>query len=117
MAEKPLLFVGSSLDDLRGFPADARRLAGYQLHLVQQGLEPDDWRPMGSVGAGVYEIRLHTAVEHRVFYIAKFAEGVYVLHAFEKRTRQTARADVDLARHRLSEVQHLRRGVQLRRRK
>jgi phage-related protein len=68
-------------------------------------------------GAGVYEIRLHTAVEHRLFYIAKFAEGVYVLHAFEKRTRQTTRADIDLARHRLSELQHLRRGVQPRRRK
>lgn len=58
MAMKVLFWVGSSRDDLSQFPEDARRMAGHQLHLVQIGLEPDDWKPMPSVGAGVYEIRL-----------------------------------------------------------
>lgn len=65
------------------------------------GLEPNDWKPIPSVGLGVQEIRIHTGAEHRVFYVAKFAESVYVVHAFEKRTRRTPKDDVDLARHRL----------------
>jgi phage-related protein len=98
MAAKGLFWSGSALRDVRDFPEDARREAGHQLHLVQMGLEPDDWKPMPSVGPGVYELRIHTAVEHRVFYIAKFAEGVYVLHAFEKKTQHTRQADLDTGR-------------------
>jgi phage-related protein len=101
---KPLFWVGSARQDLRAFPEDARRIAGHELHLVQEGLEPDDWKPMANVGPGVYELRIHTGVEHRVFYVAKFAEGVYVLHAFEKRTQQTAQRDLELARERYREV-------------
>lgn len=55
MAEKPLYWLGSSLDDLRGFPDAVRRAAGYELGQVQQGLLPSDWKPMMTVGAGVYE--------------------------------------------------------------
>lgn len=55
---------------------------------------------MPSIGSGVYEIRVHTAVEHRVCYVAKFAEAIYVLHAFPKRTRKTSQHDVNLARQR-----------------
>jgi phage-related protein len=109
MADKPIAWVGSSLEDLAAFPDDARREAGYQLRRVQQGLTPDDWKAMATVGIGVYEIRIHTDMEHRVFYIAKFAEAVYVLHAFEKRTRQTRQADIDLARKRLADVVQVRR--------
>ena len=76
---------------------------------VQQGHPPDDWKPMPTVGPGVYEIRIHSTVEHRIFYIAKFAEAMYVLHAFEKRTRQTRQADIDLARKRLADVTKSRR--------
>jgi phage-related protein len=106
---KPLFWLGSALDDVRGFPAEARRQAGHELYQVQLGLPPGDWRPMPSVGSGVAEIRIHTDVEHRVLYVAKFAEGVYVLHAFEKRTQQTRRADLDLARRRLADLRRLRR--------
>jgi phage-related protein len=98
MATKDLFWVGSALDDLREFPEDARKLAGHQLHVVQLGLEPDDWKPMPSVGPGVYELRIRTDVEHRVFYVAKFAEGVYVLHAFEKKTQRTRQADLDIGK-------------------
>lgn len=67
-------------------------------------MEPPDWKPMPSVGAGVTEIRIHTGVEHRVFYIAKFREAIYVLHAFEKRTRKTAKNDIELARKRFGQL-------------
>jgi phage-related protein len=100
MADKPLVWVGSSKEDLKAFPPDARRVAGFQLRRVQQGLEPNEWKPISTVGAGVQEIRIHTGLEHRVFYVAKFAEGVYVLHAFEKRTRKTPRREMELARER-----------------
>lgn len=100
MGEKTILWLGSSRHDLQAFPPDARRLAGFQLRQVQQGAEPSDWKPMSSIGSGVSEIRIHTAVEHRVCYVAKFAEAIYVLHAFEKRTRKTSKHDVELARQR-----------------
>lgn len=64
---------------------------------------------MRAVGAGVREIRVHTALEHRVMYVAKFAEAVYVLHAFEKRARKTPKHDVDLAAQRYQELMKRRR--------
>jgi phage-related protein len=110
VADKPLDWMGSSLQDVRRFPSEARRQAGYELRRVQQGLPPTDWKPMRTVGPGVLEIRLHTGVEHRVFYVAKFEEAVYVLHAFEKRSRQTRQADIELGKARLSLLQRIRRG-------
>jgi phage-related protein len=101
VADKPVAWLGSALADLRAFPADARRDAGFELRRVQQGLDPDDWKAMPSIGPGVREIRIHTGLEHRVFYIATFAEAVYVLHAFEKRTRKTPKHDLQLAAERL----------------
>ena len=101
LSEKPVIWLGDSRETIKGFPDDARRIAGFQLRRVQLGLEPIDWKPMSSVGLGVEEIRIRTGVEHRVLYVAKFAEAVYVLHAFEKRTRQAPQADLDLARRRL----------------
>lgn len=64
---------------------------------------------MPTIGPGAGEIRIHTALEHRVIYIATFVEGVYVLHAFEKRSRKTPRRDLELARQRLQQLL-LRRG-------
>lgn len=95
---KPIVFQDSSLEDLRAFPLSARREAGYQLDLVQNGREPDDWKPMHSVGQGVREIRIRdiTGV-YRVIYVAKFADAIYVLHCFQKKTQKTRKADLDLA--------------------
>jgi phage-related protein len=104
MADKPLVWLGSSLDDLRAFPDDARQEAGFQLRRVQRGLLPDDWKPMTTVGTGVIEIRIHTAQEYRVFYVAKFAEAIYALHAFNKRTQKTPQRDIQLAQRRYSEL-------------
>jgi phage-related protein len=107
---KRLYWLGSSRRDIRGFPRPARRVAGFQLFRVQQGLEPNDWRPMASIGAGVQEIRIHTETEHRVCYVARFLEGIYILHAFEKRTRKTSPSDIELARKRYRELlEHRRR--------
>ena len=108
--DKPLIWLGSSRNALREFPDDARRVAGFQLRRVQQGLEPNDWKPMIAVGIGVEEIRIRTGLEHRVLYLAKYAEGVYVLHAFEKRTKKTSKRDTDLARERLRALIENRRS-------
>lgn len=109
MPDKALFWLGSSRAALRAFPEDARRVAGFQLRRVQQGLAPNDWKPMPSIARGVREIRVHTGLEHRVLYVATFAEGVYVLHAFEKRTRKTTQPDLQLARDRFRALLERRR--------
>ena len=101
---KSLEFVGSSLDDLRAFPAEARRAAGFELGFVQRGLDPSDWKPMSEVGAGVREIRIHVLGEWRVLYLAKLVEAVYVLHAFQKKTQKTRKEDIELARKRYRQI-------------
>lgn len=86
------------MDDLRAFPAAARREAGFQLDRVQQGRDPRDWKPMPTIGAGVREIRIRDdAGAFRVVYVATFATAIYVLHCFQKKTQKTGKADLDLA--------------------
>ena len=101
---KPIEFVGSSQDDIRNFPAEARRAAGFELNFVQMGLTPSDWKPMKTIGPGVMEIRIHKEGEWRVIYVAKFEKAIYVLHAFEKKTQKTRRADIELAQQRYKEI-------------
>jgi len=102
---KPLKFVGSSLEDLQDFPVGARRAAGFELWAVQRGLLPSDWKAMPSVGAGAYEIRIHILGEWRIIYVAKFAKAVYVLHAFQKKTRKTREADIAIAARRFKQIE------------
>jgi phage-related protein len=98
MNPKAIEFRGNSLDELRAFPLSARREAGHQLDQVQNGQMPDDWKPMGTIGQGVQEIRIRDAAgAFRIIYIAKFADAVYVLHCFQKKTMKTSKADLDLA--------------------
>jgi phage-related protein len=59
---------------------------------------------MSEVGAGVREVRIHVLGEWRVFYVAQFAKAVYVLHAFQKKTRKTRREDIELARKRYRQI-------------
>jgi phage-related protein len=95
---KPLKFLGSSLDDLRAMPTTVRHSLGIELMQVQLGHMPSDFKPIPVVGAGTYEIRVRDATgAFRLIYIARFTDAVYVLHAFQKKTRKTARADLDLA--------------------
>ena len=96
---KPLEFLGSSRDDLAAMPAGVRHDIGVELMRVQFGGQPTDFKPMFTVGAGVYEIRVRDASgAYRAMYVAKFEAAVYVLHAFQKKTRQTAKADIELAK-------------------
>lgn len=108
---KSLTFVGSALDDLRAFPAVARREAGYQLDRLQSGLKPNDYKPIATVGAGAEEIRVRDADgAFRVVYVAKFAGAIYVLHCFQKKSRATSKADVALAAKRYRIAKELAHG-------
>lgn len=101
---KALRFVGTSLDDLRDFPVEARRQAGFELDALQRGHDPSDWKPLKDIGSGVREIRIHVMGEWRIIYVAKFAHAIYVLHSFQKKTQRTRQADIELARSRYRQV-------------
>jgi phage-related protein len=105
MTIKPVEFLGNTIEALRAFPDKARQDAGFQLDKVQRGEEPDDSKPMPGVGAGVEEIRIRDeAGTFRVIYLAKLADAVYVLHCFQKKTQETSRKDIKLARKRYKEL-------------
>jgi phage-related protein len=107
---KSVHFVGTSRGDIRQLPDSAQETAGFQLFKVQQGKEPDDWKPMPTVGPGVQEIRVRDERgAFRVFYVAKFEEAVYVLHVFQKRSQKTACADLDLGKSRYVDLLKWRR--------
>lgn len=101
---KKLRFIGSSLDDLKDFPAEARRDAGFELDAIQRGLMPSDFKPMLNIGPGAYEIRIHILGEWRVIYVARFEGAVYVLHAFQKKTQRTRKEDIELAARRYKQI-------------
>jgi phage-related protein len=95
---KRICFCGTALNDLRAFPEDAKHESGYQLDKVQRGVNPSDWKPMTSVGAGVREIRVKdSSGAFRVIYVTKFQDAIYVLHCFQKKTQKTSKSDLDLA--------------------
>ena len=99
------MWIGSSYKDLLAFPEAARRTAGHELGRVQNGRQPTDWKPMRTVGSGVREIRIREEGRaHRVIYVATFEEAVYVLHAFEKKSRKTLLKDIELARSRYARI-------------
>ncbi|MHB8472723.1 MAG: type II toxin-antitoxin system RelE/ParE family toxin [Gammaproteobacteria bacterium] len=106
---KPVNWVSDSREAVKDFPVEARQLTGYQLDRLQRGAAPHDWKPMPSIGAGVNEIRIHAGSEYRVIYVAKFAEAVYVLHAFAKKTRKTSTRDLELAANRYRALLNSRR--------
>jgi phage-related protein len=105
---KRLRFIGTARDDLSAFPKPARVRAGQELFMVQVGREPDDWKPMPTVGLGAREIRVRDAAgAFRVVYVARFGDAIYVLHAFQKKSEKTARTDLALAGRRYREARAL----------
>ena len=89
--QKPIFGVGTSYNNLLEFPATTRQDAGYQLQRIQNGLDPEHWKPFQNIGAGVREIRISDdGNAFRVMYVTKFAEKIYVLHSFQKKTQKTA---------------------------
>jgi len=97
--------LGDSLKRLRDFPQSARHDAGYQLDKVQRGDQPDDFKPMPSIGKGVEEIRvLDSSGAYRVIYFARRADAVYVLHAFRKQTQRTPKKDLEIGKKRFGQL-------------
>jgi len=109
---KPVRFMGGARDDLSAFPKSARIRAGHELFMVQVGRDPDDWKPMSTVGSGACEIRVRDqAGAFRVIYVAKFEDAVYVLHAFQKKSPKTSPSDLNLTRQRYRDAQNLAKGA------
>jgi phage-related protein len=97
---KPVEFLGNSYDDLRSFPKEVRRALGLELRKVQSGEPPSDFKPMPTVGRGVYEIRVHLAGAWRLLYVAKFVDAIWVLHVFQKKEQKTSKHDLNVAQQR-----------------
>lgn len=102
---KRIFFLGDTLDHIREFPLLARSEVGAELRRVQMGLEPSDWKPIKTVGAGVREIRVRDATgAFRVIYVLDKADAVYVLNAFQKKSQKTPQHELDLVARRLKLV-------------
>lgn len=100
-----VVWLGDSLEVLRCFPKPVQGDLGYALEQVQRGQMPPDSKPMRTVGAGVYELRdQDIRAWYRVFYLKKIEDVIYILHCFEKKTAQTERKDIDVAKQRLKRL-------------
>lgn len=109
-SEKPVVWIGSSLDDLREFPEEVRGEVGYALYLAQLGSKHPSAKPVkGFKGAGVLEIvEDFDGDTYRAVYTVKLAGVVYVLHAFQKKSKQgiaTPKQDIDLIKERFKRAQ------------
>lgn len=106
---KPILFWGASKRDSVDFPDSAKRLAGYELRRVQEGLEPSNWKVI-NVGAGItgiHEIRVidpESSGTYRIMYVVKFESAIYVLHCFQKKTQKLAEVEKRIIRERFFDV-------------
>ncbi|NER22757.1 MAG: type II toxin-antitoxin system RelE/ParE family toxin [Symploca sp. SIO1C2] len=109
MTDKLIYWVGSSREELSNFTQEARRKAGFQLRAIQRGQQPTDFKPMTIIGKGVEEIRIEAEEAYRVFYVARFEEAVYVLHAFQKKTQKTSTQNIELGKKRYQEMVRFRR--------
>jgi phage-related protein len=107
--QKAAVFLGDSYRVIRAFPDDARRMAGYQIGRVQQGKEPDDWKPFPTIGPNVREIRIReSSGAFRIIYQAALTDVVLILSAFQKKTQKTPQHEIEKARSRLNN--YLKRG-------
>jgi phage-related protein len=102
---KLINFLGNTQTIIRGFPDSVKFKVGGQLYLIQIGADPDDWKPMPSIGRGVREIRIRDiSGAYRVIYVASIGPGVVVLNAFIKKMQATPQREIELARKRLKEL-------------
>ncbi|WP_437610122.1 type II toxin-antitoxin system RelE/ParE family toxin [Erwinia sp. V71] len=103
--EKDIDWRGSSLEDLKRFPDDAKRTAGFELNRVQNGHEPYHFKRVDDWGAGVTEIKIKDKDgAWRVIYVAKFEKKIYVLHCFQKKTQKTSPGDAAIIKARYKTV-------------
>ncbi|MFM2311919.1 MAG: hypothetical protein RLZZ04_1195 [Cyanobacteriota bacterium] len=114
MTDKPIYWIGSSKEDIADFPTEARRKAGFQMRAVQKEQSPSDFKPMSTVGQGVEEIRIRTDNAYRIFYVARFSEAIYVLHAFQKKTQKTSKKDIKIGQQRYKQLTEYRQNKNFR---
>ncbi|MGL5939243.1 MAG: type II toxin-antitoxin system RelE/ParE family toxin [Waterburya sp.] len=111
MSDKPIYWIGSSKEDIAQFPLEVKKKAGFQLRAVQRGQSPLDFKSMSIIGKGVEEIRIRTEEAYRVFYVARFPEAVYVLHAFNKKTQKTSKQYIEIGKQRYQAMIKLRKEL------
>ncbi len=108
---RPVVWLGNSRKNLRGFPDGAQKLLGDELQLIQFGGMPRDAKPFKGVGSGVLEIALRYASEaYRVVLALQIGMRIYVLHAFQKKSKrgiETPKRDVELIKMRYAEAEEL----------
>jgi phage-related protein len=112
MGDKPIYWIGTSKEDIRHFPEDAKRKAGFQLRAIQKGEKPNDFKPIPIIGKGTEEIRIWTGETYRIFYVARFKEAIYVLHAFGKKTQKTSKKEIELGQKRYQQMIQFRQQLQ-----
>jgi phage-related protein len=100
-----VVWEGDSMDVLRTFPEGVKENLGFELWMLQQGERPTHYRPLASVGPGVFELRdQDERAWYRVVYLSRVEGVIYVLHCFEKKSRDMPRKDFELAKRRLKAV-------------
>ena len=103
--EAIIAWEGESRDVIREFPEDVRSELGIDLQLLQWGEQPSSFRPMQSVGKGVFELKQQDERSwYRVIYLSRIDDVIHVLHCFEKDSKKTPKKDIDLAKTRLKAV-------------
>ncbi len=112
MGDKPIYWIGTSREDIRDFPEDAKRKAGFQLRAIQQGEKPNDFKPIPIIGQGTEEIRIWTGETYRIFYVARFKEAIYVLHAFGKKTQKTSKKEIEFVQQCYQQMIQFRQQLQ-----
>ena len=100
-----VVWEGDSREVLQAFPEEVRQNLGFQLWQLQQGERPGDYRPLPSIGTGVFELRdQDERAWYRVVYLSRVNDVIYVLHCFEKKGREMPRREFEKARQRLKAV-------------
>jgi phage-related protein len=100
-----VVWEGDSREVLKAFPEEVTQNLGFELWLLQQGESPGDYRPVSSVGPGVFELRdQDERAWYRVVYLSRIEDVIYVLHCFEKKSREMPRRDFEKAKQRLKAV-------------
>lgn len=115
MSLKPIRWVGSSREDLLALPDDVRRNVGYALYVAQNGDKADNAKPLKGMGSGVLEVvENYDGDTYRAVYTVRFAAAVYVLHAFQKKSKRgiaTPARDLALINTRLKAAQRMEEEV------
>jgi len=97
---KTVHFEGSSQDDLRAMPKDARQVIGFQLERLQAGKEPKNWKPLKGLGKGITGVReIRVKIDTNIYrsaYVTKFGDSIVVLHCWNKKSEKTAELDKNL---------------------